>query len=95
MFGSIILFVIAAVAGFRRGKIDGKAVVAVAMISLFLVVVAAVGLASLHQHVPRPDAMSIAVGFLGYFLPLLAGFALGAEVMKQRLKNDAESDGTA
>ena len=28
MFGSIILFVIAAVAGFRRGKIDGKAVVA-------------------------------------------------------------------
>ena len=95
MLGSFILFVIAAVVGIRRGRTDGKAIVAVAAISIGCVIIAVVGRAALSPFAPQPDAVGVAVGFLGYFLPLLAGLVLGSMAKKQQLKNAAEDDGTA
>jgi hypothetical protein len=93
MLGAIVIFLIAAVAGYRRGAFDGKSIVAIAAISLFVVVIVIAGWAAFTPRAPSAGATLVVLAFLRYFLPLLAGYALGVIAKKQRLKNDAEDDG--
>ena len=91
----IVGFIVALVVGYRRGAISGPTVVGIAAISLMLGILGVVGNAAYNPWAGPPSLIRFAAAFLMNFVPLFGGFALGAIAKKQRLKNDAEADGTA
>jgi hypothetical protein len=95
MFVLFVGFVIAFVAGFRRGSVTGRAIVALAAVALFLGIVGVVGNATYNPWSGQPSLVRFAVAFLLNFVPLIAGYALGATAKMQRLKNEAETDGAS
>ena len=90
MIGTLFIFLVALVIGWRRGVVDSKAVGGIIAYGLFMGIVAVVGNLSFKPWLAMPGVAQWILVFFSYMIPAGLGYALGTAAKKQRLRNDAE-----